>query len=329
VEPKRYTKGTSDYPQALYQLPSPPPQLTTSGPLDSSARAVAVVGSRDAWVGSLELAYRLGYQLARAGVVVVSGGAVGVDGAAHRGAIDGGGATWVVCPTGKNRIYPAAHADLFAEIERSTQSRMIWPFPDHQEAASRTWLSRNGVLAAFSEVLVVVQAHFKSGSRNAASWARSLGRQVWAVPAMPFVGAFSGNVCELRRRDRPALPFDDAHAFFAALGLAKPVEVPPVDVTKLASDPVEVDPTCVRVPRPRGSKVTALRGPLGPPDMASWSSDEIEVFSRISTKPMHVDQITDLTGLSVPLVVTALLTLSLKDVVVEGPDGFFRRRNAA
>lgn len=329
VQPTRYIFGTSDYPAALNELPNPPRLLTTSGPLDTTARAVAIVGARDAWAGSMELAYSLGFQLARAGVVVVSGGAVGVDGAAHRGALAAGGPTWVVCPTGRDRIFPLAHVDLFAAVERSTEGRLIWPFPDHESSCPRTWLYRNGVLAALSEVLVVVQAHHKSGSRNAVKWARELGRSVWAVPAMPFVGAFAGNIDELMRRDRPALPFYDARTFFRALGLGEPVHAPSVDVTAFASDPPAVERRCVRLPRPRGSKVTAPRGGVGAPDTASWSNDEKLVFSATCEVPMHIDQITDRTGLTVPLVVTALLTLSLKDVVVEGPDGFFRRRNAA
>lgn len=186
-----------DYPRLLRQLLNPPPVLTTSGPLDLTRRAIAIVGSRRATPGSLAFAHELAFGLAKAGLIVVSGGADGVDGAAHRGALAAGGATWVVSPTGKDQIYPPKHRDLFAEVASSAEGRMIWPFPDDHEMTRDSFLYRNGILAAVSEALVVVQAHVKSGSRNAVSWARDLGRPVWAVTASPWMSEYAGSALEI------------------------------------------------------------------------------------------------------------------------------------
>jgi DNA processing protein len=301
------------YPQRLRALPNPPRVLTTSGPLDAR-RAIAIVGSRRAMADSLAFAHDLAFQLAKAGVVVVSGGAIGVDGAAHRGALAAGGITWVVSPTGKNHLYPPRHRELFEAVARSDQSRMIWPFPDDQKEIPGAFLYRNGVLAALSETLVVVQARLQSGSRNAVSWARDLGRPVWAMTAFPWVKEFAGSSAEIEHGRAKALC--SPAQLLRALGLGPPVGSPQLP---LCSPETARARPAARIPTP----------PPIPPDTGSWTADENLVFSNLWTDPMHMDQIVEATGLAVPPAATALLTLALKDVVVEGPDGFFRRRTAS
>ena len=299
------------YPAALRDLPNPPLRLTTSGPL-SGGRAVAIVGSRRATEEALAFTFDLAFKLARAGIIVVSGGALGADGAAHRGALAGGGATWVVSPTGKDRVYPPQHGELFSEVERSAQSRMIWCFDDGEVQTTDSLLYRNSVLAALSEVLVVVQAHFKSGSRNATGWARSLGRPVWAVTSAPWMTGFAGSLLEIE--EEKARPLCSAAQLFRALQLD-----PPDDVQHGAPKTEKHG----RAPFSRGSR----KPPPKPPETGAWSSDEKSVFSKVLMRPVHIDRIVAQTALPARSAVTALLTLSLKDVVVEGPDRFFRRKS--
>jgi DNA processing protein len=309
----RYQLDHRDYPEALRELPNPPAVLTASGPLEPR-RAIAIVGSRQAGDEARAFAHDLAYQLASAGIVVVSGGAVGVDAAAHRGALEAGGTTWVVSPTGKDRVYPAEHRALFEEIARSEDSRMIWSFPDDAKGTTQNLLFRNGVLAALSEALVVIQAHHQSGSRNACNWARDLGRPVWAMTAAPWMLSFCGSSLDIE------------------LGLARPL-CSPRQLMKALGLGYGTQPPQLALPLPTNGRARAnVRIPETPPEplvAEPWTEDEKSVFSALSTAPRHVDQIVDRTGLQVPPVVTALLTLSLKDVVVEGPDGFFRRRSAA
>ena len=300
-----------EYPVALLELPNPPRRLTTSGPL-STGRAVAIVGSRRASREALAFTYDLAFKLAKAGVIVVSGGALGADAAAHRGAIAGGGATWVVSPTGQSRVYPPQHAALFEEVTGSQHSRMIWCFGDRDEQSRESFRYRNSVLAALSEVLVVVQAHFQSGSRNATQWARSLGRTVWAVTAAPWMTGFAGSLSEIEKEE--ARPLCSAAQLFRALKLDAPEE------GTLVLPGVEKHG---RAPFSRGSR----KPPPRPPETGSWSTEEKLVFTNILATPLHVDQIAARTALPAGPAATALLTLSLKDVVVEGPDRFFRRKS--
>ena len=301
-----------DYPKALHALPNPPAVLTTSGPFEPR-RAIAIVGSRRAGEEACAFAHDLAFQLASAGVVVVSGGAVGVDAAAHRGALEAGGTTWVVSPTGRRRLYPTAHRSLFDEIASSDQSRMIWPFDDDTPSCRDNLLYRNGVLAALSEALVVIQAHHHSGSRNACGWARDLGRPVWAMTAAPWMLAFCGGSSDIELG--LAQPLCSARQLLKALGLDHPIEAPQLPLALPTSGRARAN---VRIPET----------PPEAPAEEVLTPEENVVFSALSRTPRHIDQIVDRTGLRVPPVVTALLTLSLKDVVVEGPDGFYRRRLA-
>lgn len=300
-----------EYPTALRSLPNPPEVLTTSGRLESQ-RAVAIVGSRAASEASSKFAYELAFKLAKAGIIVVSGGALGIDAAAHRGAIAAGGATWVVSPTGKNRVYPPQHRELFAEIAQSERSRMLWSFADDQSQTRETLRYRNGVLAALTETLVVVQARFQSGSRNAAAWARAMNRPVWAVTAAPWMSEFSGSLCEIERAT--ARPLCSAAQLFQALEV-------PIPEDRLPGEAQQAIQTSLALKKAHLSRPTEL------PPNDGWSSEEKSIFSRLLAKPIHIDEIAARAGLPAGPAITALLTLSLKNVVVEGPDGFFRRRS--
>src|SRR5206468_3704755 len=128
------------YPRSLYCLEKPP-TLDVTGPLVAE-RVIAVVGSRSAQEDARRFAFHLGYHLARAGVVVVSGGAIGIDRAAHEGALTAG-ATWLVSPAGRSRPSPASNLDLFEQIEASRDSRIISPFEDDTPCDSVTPRFRN------------------------------------------------------------------------------------------------------------------------------------------------------------------------------------------
>lgn len=297
------------YPARLRAAPDPP-LLTLSGPLDA-ARVVAIVGSRRPRAFSRELAHELAYDLARAGVTIVSGGAEGVDTAAHRGALDAGGSTWVVAPCGRRYVAPEKNRRLFEAIERSERSRMIWPFSDHVAPEPRWFLSRNKVLVGLAELVVVVQARLRSGSRNAMGWAVDLGRPLWVVPGPLGDDQFSGSRDFI---DRGAHPLHEKEELFAELGLRAPEPRSRAERRRL-----EVD----RKPKRRAAIPT--RSPLRPLPEDSWTDAEKTIFTALSRTPQHVDQVVGRTGLPTSTTVTALLTLSLKDVVVEGPDGFFRR----
>jgi len=302
VEPRRFSPDDADYPRQLAALKDPP-VITATGPLPP-VRAVAIVGAR-APVGEADtFAFRLARSLAAQGITIVSGGARGIDAAAHRGALDVGGATWVVCPTGCRHVAPKENQDLFDEISSCESGRLVWPFPDDTDADRASYLTRNGVLVALAEAVVVIQARLQSGSRNAASWAAKLGRPLW-MPAAPPWGAwsqrFGGSLQSIESGQARVLT--STAQLFRSLGLDVPKE-------KRGQSP---------------PSIPLARGPERGPD-ATWSPDELAVFSATSLSPKHQDEVAVTAGLPITSTVTALLTLSLKDVVVEGPNGFFRRK---
>jgi DNA processing protein len=285
--------------------------LRISGPLDHHGLAVAIVGSRHPTKEAAAFAGRLAKGLARAGVLVVSGGAIGIDATAHEAAL-AEGRTWCVAPNGRRHPYPQENADLFERIAASSGSRMIWPFDDDQEKDAETPKQRNEILVALAKAVVVIQAHLKSGSRNAITHARRMRRPLFIVPASPWMPSFAGSMWELSRGGARALCHESQ--LYRFLGIAWPG---PSDAWTEAAR-VEEQPSLPNL-EPLQTPETAV-------DQPPWTRDEISIFSALCDRAQHVDDVVARTGLPTSATITALLTLSLKDVVVEGPDGFFRRR---
>ena len=169
------------YPPLLRWIADPPPVLWVRGdPAPLAAPAVAVVGSRGASAYGLSVAERLGHDLAAAGVTVVSGGARGCDGAAHRGALSAGGATVAVLGCGPDIVYPAEHRNLYRTIvERGAVLSELGPgappLPAH-------FPRRNRIISGLVHAVVVVEASDRSGSLITAGCALEQGRDVMAVP---------------------------------------------------------------------------------------------------------------------------------------------------
>lgn len=147
--------------------------------LDRDA-AVTIVGSRNASGYGLRAAERLGHDLAAAGVTVVSGMARGIDGAAHRGALAGGGRTIAVLAGGPDIAYPRSHVELYGRIVASGAA--VSEHPPGTLAARYQFAARNRIMAAFGEVVVIVEAALPSGSMITADLAAGMGRTVGALP---------------------------------------------------------------------------------------------------------------------------------------------------
>ena len=146
------------------------------------ARAgAAVVGSRDSSPYGVKIATDVAYELADSGVNVVSGGAFGIDVAAHRGALAADGYTVAVSACGVDRYYPASHADLYLEILRRGGA-VCSEAPPGAAPHKHRFLSRNRIIAALSRAVVVVEAPFRSGAISTAHHAMLIGRPVGAFP---------------------------------------------------------------------------------------------------------------------------------------------------
>lgn len=200
--------GGRGYPDRLGHLDAPPPLLWLQGPGElPSERAVTVVGTRKATGYGRRVARDLGAGLAAVGLPVVSGMAAGVDGAAHRGALDAGGATVGVLGSGLDHEYPAAHRDLYRRMRSDGLLASEHP-PDEPPRAA--WFPRrNRILAALAEAVVVVQAPEGSGALITADLALDLGREVMAVPGPVGPAASIGPHRLLRDGAAPATSAHD------------------------------------------------------------------------------------------------------------------------
>ena len=171
--------GDETYPEGLSKL-TPPAQLHVRGTLLPGEVSVAVVGSRECSAYGRDVAYRIASGVARAGILVVSGLARGIDAAAHCGALDAGGRTVAVLPCGLDRVYPASHGVLATRIVR--QGALVTENDPGTTVAPWQFPRRNRIIAGMSLVTVVVEAAARSGARITANLAADAGREVMVVP---------------------------------------------------------------------------------------------------------------------------------------------------
>ena len=176
-------RSSRDFPRALAAIFDPPPGLFVRGrgEFDLLERpAVAIVGARSCSSYGAEVARMLGRELAAAGLVVISGHARGVDGHAHRGALDAGGPTVAVLGCGVDRDYPAAHAELARRI--AERGLIVSEYAPGVEPAPWRFPARNRLVAGLAQATVVVEARERSGALITADLALEEGREVFAVP---------------------------------------------------------------------------------------------------------------------------------------------------
>jgi len=176
-------RGSDDYPRNLAEIPDPPPVLFVRGTLRESDRfAVALVGSRHATPYGKSVAARLATDLAQAGITIVSGGAVGIDTAAHEAARKTGGRTLVVLGCGLDIPYPPDNQPLFEAIVQEEQGALLTEFPLGTQPEHWRFPMRNRLISGLSMGVVVVEAGARSGALITAGIATEQGREVMAVP---------------------------------------------------------------------------------------------------------------------------------------------------
>ena len=177
---KVLVRGACDYPATLEAIPDPPPLLFIEGDAAIlNAAQVALVGSRAASAAALEFAAELAQDLAALGLVVTSGLARGIDGAAHRGALRAG-QTVAVLGCGPDRVYPPGHVRLAREVVAS--GALVSEFPIGAPPQAHHFPRRNRLISGLSSGVVVVEAGLASGSLLTARAALEQGREVFAVP---------------------------------------------------------------------------------------------------------------------------------------------------
>lgn len=237
------------YPSVLRNLHDPPALLFVRGRSELLARrTVTVVGSRRATARSRDVAERLAYGLASAGVCVASGMALGVDGAAHRGALRAGGDTLAVLGRGPDEPYPPSHRHLFRDL--FTQALVVSEFAPGTPPMPHHFPRRNRILAALAAAVVVVEAGARSGALITVDHALDLGIDVWVVPGPIELAACAGSNRLLAEGARPLLSIDDFVTEIA--GASRPSRARPTGeagrvLSALGGEPMGVDQLAGRV----------------------------------------------------------------------------------
>ncbi len=228
-------RGADGYPSALDRLDDPPPVLFLRGNGSLLERQlVSVVGARKATSYGRRMAERLARELAETELVVMSGLALGIDGIAHRTALEGGGTTVAVLGSGPDIAHPPSHRRLFCRIVR--EGLVVSEFPPGTPPRAHHFPRRNRILAALPEAVVVVEAGRGSGALITANRALSLDREVLAVPGAVEDPAVRGNLDLFRDGARVAA---GAECVYRALRWPWPPE------RKTAPDPFPEDPADV------------------------------------------------------------------------------------
>ncbi|MDX2003943.1 MAG: DNA-processing protein DprA [Meiothermus sp.] len=201
------------YPETLRHLESPPTLLYLKGELPPTGRNIGVVGTRKASQWALSWTHKVSRELAEAGLGVISGLALGIDTASHRGALEGGGYTLGVLGSALDKFYPAQNRLLADSMS------VLSEFPLGTSPQAGLFPRRNRIVAALSKAVLVVEAGEKSGSLITARHALELGRDVLAVPGRP--GDTGSLGCNRLIQDGAGLVMDTAD-ILSAFGISAP-----------------------------------------------------------------------------------------------------------
>jgi DNA processing protein len=241
--------GSSDWPAGLDDLGCTGPVSGIEGgrplglwvagqmsPSEVGASGIAIVGARASTAYGDTVASELASELAEAGTVIVSGGAYGIDAAAHRGALASDGATVAVMACGLDQLYPRCNDALLRRIR--TEHLMVSEYPPGITPSKHRFLTRNRLIAALSSATVIVEAAARSGAKNTVGWAQALGRPVLAIPG-PVTSALSVTPHRLIR-DAQAVLVTNAHEVLTELGPLGVLQPPLVDPQSRPTD--DLDP---------------------------------------------------------------------------------------
>lgn len=278
-----------DYPALLKEIPDPPPFLYVLGNLPGTRRSISIVGSRHATDYGIRMTRRLCRDFADLGWSVVSGMAVGIDTAAHEGALAGGGPTVAVLGSGLDQIYPRVNIPLSRRI--SENGAVISELPLHADPDPHHFPARNRIISGLSLGTVVVEAARRSGSLITARLAAEQNREVFAVPGS--VQSFKSSGTHLLIKQG-----------------AKLVEQTRDILEELF--PILQDPA--------SPPNTANRGPTPPPDLAP---EELRVFTALGAYPIHIDDLSRQLQLPAAEMSSLLLSLEIKGIARQLPGKFF------
>jgi DNA processing protein len=301
-------KGEASYPDRLNTIDDAPQLLYMRGRfVDADRTAVGIVGSRGCTSYGRRIAERIAAGLVRAGVTVVSGLARGIDGAAHRGAIESGGRTIAVLANGLSTIYPPEHADLAKSVEEN--GVVLTETPMSVDPQPGMFPARNRIISALSRAIVVVEANERSGALITATHAAEQGREIFVVPGNVDSPASAGCLELIRKGARVVRSAEDILEDLQGLSLPDP----PPNRTR------SVQPSL-----PFASETKVIAAPTGPPPGLDEKS--LSIWNSLA-EPKHADNLARELGFSSAELTRALMTLELKKIIRRLPGNHYERRS--
>ena len=304
---KIYTPEDSEYPELLHRLPDRPLVLFVDGDISclNDRIAVGVVGTRNPSYESIAVARKICADMAAKGAVTVSGGALGIDSAAHEGAIEGGGKTVCVMGCGLGSSYLRENEPLRREIARN--GALITEYLPFTEATRYSFPARNRIISGVSHGVLVIEAGEKSGSLNTARRAVEQGREVFAVPGSILTSAYTGVNRLIRDGAKVATCADDILSSFALmyperLNLSKNAVLNETETEIILENAVK-----------QKVKESSARIKKNAPD--TLDSDAKAIYELFGTEPIHADELCVMSGLPVSKVLSALMMLEFEGLV--------------
>ena len=286
------TQPDEEYPASLREIYDPPIVLYVKGELSAKDKnAVAMVGSRQTTHYGIETARKLAYQLAYVGVTVVSGGARGIDTAAHQGALAAKGRTVAVLGTGINVVFPPENKELFDRI--TANGAVITQFPFNRNGDRQSFAIRNRIVAGMTLGTIVVEADMNSGALITSNFATEYGRQVFAVPGRIDSPRSKGCHDLIKKGAKLCEGAEDVLSEFEYLF-----------------------PTSNRPPS---------AGETGVLPALELSDTEKKVYDALDNEERSIDEVIRASGLPSSTVSVALLSLEMKRVVKQLPGKLFIR----
>lgn len=205
----RATSDRSNYLQILSGIAKPPKHVYYSGELPAMRRpSVAIVGTRKPTPYGKEVTYKLSYDLASRGVIIVSGLALGIDGIAHTAALDAGGTTIAILANGLPSIYPASHRSLAERIIKQGGA-LISEQPPETSLRKYHFLQRNRIVSGLADAVIITEASGRSGTLNTAMYALEQGKDLLVVPGNITSPQSTGCNALLRQGAQPVTSADD------------------------------------------------------------------------------------------------------------------------
>ncbi len=298
------TPDSEEYPEELRRLTDMPLVLYVDGDVSclNSAIALGVVGTRKPGIESIDIAMKISAQAAAAGAVIVSGGALGIDSAAHEGALLAKGKTVCVLGCGLGTDYLRENEALRRQISKN--GALVTEYPPLTPASRYTFPARNRIISGLSKGVLVVEAGEKSGSLITARRASEQGKEVYAIPGSVLSTAYTG-ANKLIRDGAKAV--SDAEDILAPYSVMYPDSI---NLKKIAELPKELKSAGFSEEKkeiPVGKK--PLAGNI-PPEAAA-------VYEFFGDSPLHPDEISVMSGMPLSTVISALFKLEVEDYIVQ------------